>query len=148
MGSRGHPNLKRKRTRKEPTTTEGDDHADDLMKSENRTNQLLATKPAAAEEAQPAGAGKTTKEKRKRVVMERLPEKFIHIMIVRPHCVYEISDERLAQRSEEFRASYAETKAKSEKMQADQQALIDQYLIHGYAESIREVTDDEDDGDE
>lgn len=109
---------------------------------------MLATKPAAAEEAQPAGAGKTTKEKRKRVVMERLPEKFIHIMIVRPHCVYEISDERLAQRSEEFRASYAETKAKSEKMQADQQALIDQYLIHGYAESVREVTDDEDDGDE
>jgi hypothetical protein len=153
MGAHGCRNVKRKRTTSKEATASAsassEGVANDLMERKNKTNQLPVMKPMAQEEeAQPASAGKKTDEKMKRVVRERLPEKLIHIMIVHSHSVHEIPDEELARCSEEVHVSYAKTKARSEKWMADDQAIIDQYLINGYAESVWEVSDDEDDGDD
>ncbi|CAD6268586.1 unnamed protein product [Miscanthus lutarioriparius] len=135
MGARGRRNLRNKRTSKEATASasasaEGGDHGEDTMKRNSKKDQFPSTKPTAQEEedAQPPGAGK--KEKKKRVVRERLPQGLIDREV-----------------GPEF-ADYAERKAETEKMVAYEQALIDQYLINGYAEDEKEVTDNEGEGDD
>ncbi|CAD6268587.1 unnamed protein product [Miscanthus lutarioriparius] len=99
MGARGRRNLRSKRTSKDASASaEGGDHGEDTMKRNSKKDQFPSTKPTVQEEedAQPPGAGK--KEKKKRVVRERLPQGLIDVMIANSWTVYEIPSERLAQR--------------------------------------------------
>ena len=103
---------------------------------------MLPTKPA-ARKAQPAGVEK----KRKKVVRKKLPQDVIDSIVAKPcKIVYELSDEDLADKSQQFREAYRRAMLVHEKVRSYEQALMEQYRATGSVEDEIEVTDDEDEG--
>ncbi|CAL5037824.1 unnamed protein product [Urochloa decumbens] len=107
---------------------------------------MLLMKPTAAEEAaEAAQLGGGLKKKRK-IMKQRVPQELIDYLMAARTCepADEIPEERLAESSQEFREWYATEKAIDDKIDQYEQALINQYLTKGYAETLAEFTDDED----
>ncbi|XP_066378890.1 uncharacterized protein [Miscanthus floridulus] len=94
------------------------------------------------EEAKQAEEARQPK-KRKMVVKTKLPKTVIDVMKLQPcHCIDDMSDEELANQTDSFRELYALVKFVDDKMNAYEQALINQYDSKGYAKDDTEVADD------
>ncbi|CAO2187025.1 unnamed protein product [Urochloa humidicola] len=121
----------------EKTTNSGASEVGKILKLKKEAMLLL--KPAAEDTKSPVRASK-----KKKIMKQRLPKEFLDFLVAKPYKpLGDLSQERLAELSPEFRKWYATEKAAADKFLEYQQALINQYLTDGYAEDEFEVSEDE-----
>ncbi|CAN6201923.1 unnamed protein product [Urochloa humidicola] len=120
------------------------EEVDEVLKLQEEA--LLLMKPTAAEEAAEAAQLGGPLKKRK-IMKQRVPRELIDYLMMARTCepVDDIPEESLAEHSQEFREWHATEKAIDDKVAQYEQALINQFLTKGYAETLAEVTDDEED---